>query len=249
MLTSLNVLGLIPARGGSRAIPRKNIALVAGKPLLVYTIEAAQQSRTIHRCIVSTDDEMIAQVARRWRGEVPFLRPAELAQDDTPALPVIQHAVRYLDEKEGWRADVVVYLQPTSPLRRAEHIDQAVDLLLQTDADSVVSVVEVPHQYNPVSIMRIKEGRLAPFLEQSDWILRRQDKPVVYARNGPAVLAVRRATVMEQNSLFGQDCRPLIMEMRNSLDVDGPFDLWLAERLVAERPLTAYGEFVEVDNL
>src|SRR5829696_3701443 len=183
------VLGVVPARGGSRGIPRKNLVEVGGRPLLAYTADAARASRRLSRTVLSTDDAAIATAGRQLGLDVPFMRPPELAVDDTPMLPVLQHAVTEA-AKSGPAADIVVLLQPTSPLRRAEHIDAAVDLLEQSGADSVISVVEVPHQFNPVSVMRLDEDRLHPFTGGLT-IARRQDKPRVFARNGPAVLAVR----------------------------------------------------------
>lgn len=228
----MEILGLIPARGGSKAIPRKNIAPLAGRPLLAYTCDAALASQRLTRIVLSTDDPDIAEVGRQCGVEVPFVRPADLAQDDTPMLSVLQHALRVLRETEGYQPEVIVLLQPTSPLRRVEHIDAAVDILLSTGADSVVSVIEVPHQFNPVSLMRLEKGRLVPFLE-GPLLLRRQDKPPVYARNGPAVLAVRREVLLHKDSLYGDDCRPFIMDERSSVDVDDSLDLEFVEFLLA----------------
>lgn len=226
-----NILGLIPARGGSKSIPHKNIVSLAGRPLLAYTCDAALASKRLTRVILSTDDPEIAAEGRRCGVDVPFMRPDELAQDDTSSLAVIQNVLSVLEDTEGYRTDVVVLLQPTSPLRQAEHIDSAVELLLETGADSVVTVTEVPHQFNPVSIMKIDQDRLVPFVE-GPLILRRQDKPQVYARNGPAVLAMRRATI-QQNSLYGDDCRPILMSAEDSLDIDSPFDLLVCESLLS----------------
>jgi CMP-N,N'-diacetyllegionaminic acid synthase len=218
----MQVLAVIPARGGSKGIPNKNLAIVAGRPLLAYTADAARESSRVTRTIVSTDDAAIADAATGLGLEVPFMRPPSLAADDTPMLPVLQHAVATM-RTGGFAADVVVLLQPTSPLRRAEHIDAAVDLLETSGADSVVSVVEVPHQFNPVSVLRLDGDRLQPFME-GPLVTRRQDKPKVFARNGPAVLAVR-APVLERGSLYGDDCRALIMSADDSLDIDSPRDL------------------------
>jgi len=228
------VLAVIPARGGSKSIPQKNLVPLLGEPLIGWTCRAALGARLLTRTILSTDDPNIAAVARNYGIEVPFMRPAELAEDATPSLPVIQHAVAWV-EASAFRPDAVVILQPTSPLRRAEHIDAAIDLLAATGADSVVTVVEVPHQFNPVSVMRIEEGRLVPFLgTQGMTVLRRQDKPRVYARNGAAVYAIRRDILMG-GSLFGQDCRPLEMSPADSVDIDGPTDLVIAEALLRTR--------------
>ena len=228
----MHVLGLIPARRGSKGVPKKNLVLLAGRPLLSYTCEAAAQSRRLTRTIVSTDDEEVAACARASRVEVPFMRPPALATDETPTLPVVQHALTELERREAYHPDVVVILQPTSPLRRAAHIDAAVDRLIETGAESIVSVVEVPHQFNPVSVLRIENDRIVSFLpDQTSTILRRQDKPQVYARNGAAVYAVRRDTLLA-GTLFGRDCRPLVMRPEDSVDIDGPLDLLLAEALL-----------------
>jgi CMP-N-acetylneuraminic acid synthetase len=158
------------------------------------------------------------------------MRPPELAADATLMLPVLQHAVGAMGER-GFAADAVVLLQPTSPLRRAEHIDRAIELLDASGADSVVTVVEVPHQFNPVSVMRLDGDRLVSFSDGPP-VLRRQDKPRVFARNGPAVLAVR-AGVLASGSLYGKDVRPLIMDSEESLDIDTPADLELLECYLA----------------
>jgi CMP-N-acetylneuraminic acid synthetase len=228
----MRVLGIIPARGGSKGIPHKNLVPLGGRPLLGYTADAARASRTLTRVILSTDDAEVAASARALGLETPFLRPAPLAADDTPMLPVLQHAVAEM-QAVGFEPDVLVLLQPTSPLRRAEHIDAAVDRLEQTGADSIVSVVEVPHQFNPHSVLRMDGARLRPFLE-APTIAGRQQKPHVLARNGPAVLAVRTAVVVD-GSLYGTDSRPLMMSAADSLDIDTTWDLWLAEMILAAR--------------
>ena len=228
----MNVLGVIPARGGSKGIPTKNLAPLCGRPLLAYTADAVNDSRKLTRTIVSTDDERIADCARSLGLEVPFIRPSSLAADDAPMLPVLQHAIRAL-RAGGFDTDMVVLLQPTSPLRRGQHIDAAIDWLQRVRGDSVVSVVEVPHQFNPISVMRVDEGLLKPFLETSA-PTRRQDKPRLYARNGPAVLAVH-ARVIEDGSLYGAESWPLIMTPEESLDIDTPWDLRVAESVLAAR--------------
>jgi CMP-N,N'-diacetyllegionaminic acid synthase len=224
-----NVLGVIPARGGSKGIPNKNLALLCGRPLLAYTADAVKESRKLTRTIVSTDDQRIAECARSLGLEVPFMRPAPLAADEAPMLPVLQHALDMM-RADGFETDIVVLLQPTSPLRRAEHIDTAVDWLQRTAADSVVSVVEVPHQFNPTSVMRLEDGLLKPFLD-GPTATRRQDKPKLFARNGPAVLAVR-AAVVASGSLYGERSWPLGMSPEDSLDIDNPLDLRIAEFVI-----------------
>ena len=219
----MEVVGLIPARAQSKGIPRKNLALLAGKPLLQWTVEAAARSDTLTRVVVSTDWEEAATLARELGAEV-LGRPAELARDETPMLEIVRHALGELG-----RCDVLVLLQPTSPLRRAVHVDGAVRLLLETDADCVVSVVEVPHLFRPDSLMALEGNQLVPLASTRP--ARRQDKPVVYARNGPAVLALRPERLGDD--LYGGDCRPYVMELRYSIDVDGRFDLELAELLLS----------------
>jgi CMP-N,N'-diacetyllegionaminic acid synthase len=224
----MQVLGIIPARGGSKGLTGKNLQTLGGRPLLAYTADAARASRRLSRVVLSTEDDAIARAGSQLGIDVPFRRPAELALDETPMLPVLQHAVRSL--APAFVADAVVVLQPTSPFRRAEHIDEAIALLETSGADSVVSVVEVPHRFNPVSVMRLDAGRLKPFVA-GEPILRRQDKPRVYARNGPAVLAVR-VRVLDQGSLYGDDCRPLMMGVDESIDIDTAADLDYAEHVL-----------------
>jgi CMP-N,N'-diacetyllegionaminic acid synthase len=226
------VLGVIPARGGSKGIPSKNLALLAGRPLLAYTADAARGATRVTRTIVSTDDAGIAAAARGMGLDVPFMRPDTLSGDDTLMLPVVQHALQMV-RAEGFQPDAIVLLQPTSPLRRAEHIDAAIALLERSGSDSVVSVIEVPHQFNPASVMRLDGDRLRPFLDEPS-ITRRQDKPRVLARNGPAVLAMRAPTI-DGGSLYGDDCRPLLMGAEESIDIDTPWDLALAERVLSRR--------------
>jgi len=230
----MEVLGVIPARGGSKGIPKKNLALLAGKPLLAYTCEAALQAKRLTRVIVSTDDQAIAACARDCGIDVPFFRPPHLAADDTPMLEVLCYVLETLRNGEGYRPDVLVLLQPTSPLRTASHIDEAVRVLVETQADSVVSVTEVPHQFRPSSLLQLDGDYLIPCLN-GPIIGRRQDKPVLYARNGPAVLAVRESVVVEQRRLYGDHCHPLVMPPESSIDIDTPFDLRVAETLLASR--------------
>jgi CMP-N-acetylneuraminic acid synthetase len=223
----VRVLGLIPARGGSKGIPGKNLVPLLGRPLIEWTLDAARESRELTDVVVSTDAEGIADVAARAGARV-LRRPAELAADETPMRDVVLHALDELEE-----CDVVVLLQPTSPLRRAQHVDEATVLLRETGADAVVSVVEVPHRYVPQSLMQMIDGRLVAL--EGDVPSRRQDKAVLYARNGPAVLAVRSESARRHATLFGEVCRPYVMSPADSVDVDEPSDLELAEFLLARR--------------
>lgn len=230
----MTVLGVIPARGGSKAIPRKNLAPLEGRPLIAYTCDAARQSRRLTRTIVSTDDPEIAAAARSFGVDAPFLRPAHLAADETPMIDVLVDLIATLERDERYAPEVIVLLQPTSPFRRAEHVDAAIALLETSGADSVVTVIDVPHQFTPSSLMRLDGDRLRPALE-GDVPLRRQDKPRLFARNGPAVAAVRTTVLMTQRTLYGPDTRGLVMSREDSFDIDDSFDLQMAELLLAAR--------------
>jgi CMP-N,N'-diacetyllegionaminic acid synthase len=218
----MDVLALIPARGGSKGVPRKNLAPLAGKPLLVWAIEAARGAPSVTRVVVSTDDDEIAAEATRADTEV-LRRPAELASDETPMAAVVRHAVDEL------APDVLVLLQPTSPLRRSDHVEEALALLIGSGADGVVSVVEVPHNFEPGSLLRLDGDRLVRLGESPP---RRQDKPKLYARNGPAVLALRVDRI--RADLYAGDLRAYVMSRRDSIDVDTCDDLRFAEVLLRE---------------
>lgn len=230
---NLKVVGIIPARGGSKGIPDKNIRPLVGQPLICYTIKAALEARLLSRVLVSTDSPHIAQIAKEYGAEVPFLRPAELAWDDTPRLPVVRHAVAYLKKTEGYRPDIIVTLQPTSPLRMAEHIDAAIEMLVCTGADAVFSVCEAEH--SPYWMRRVDaDGRLVPVLPGSETYLQRQDLPVVYRING-AVYAETYETVCRDRPHADLDIRALVMERRKSIDIDEDLDLRIAETQLLAR--------------
>lgn len=222
------VLGIIPARSGSKGIPGKNTRLLAGRPLLEYTIRAARASKVIDRLILTTDSEQIATVGQQLGLEVPFLRPTELAQDETPMVPVLKHSILFL-EQSGWSADIIVLLQPTAPLRRPKHIIDAVTLLCDTQCDSVASVVEVPRHFSPDYVMKIVDDKLMPFLPEGEFITRRQDTRPAYARDG-TVYVVWREVLMRENSLYGSNCRPLILPRHESITLDTLEDWAVAEQ-------------------
>jgi len=233
----MKILAIVPARGGSKGIPQKNIYPLCNKPLISYTIKAIQKSKVITRAILSSDSEEILNIATDYGLEAPFVRPAELAQDDTPALPVIKHAVQWLEENDNYRADYIILLQPTSPLRTEKHIDEALAKLLNSDADSLVSVVEVPHNCTPNSIMKLEGEYLTPYLPLDESIHLRQLKPVYYARNGAAIYAFTYNCLMEKHSLFGEKILPYLMEKDCSIDVDDLFDLKLCELILSSMKL------------
>lgn len=226
------VLGIITARGGSKSIPRKNVKLVAGKPLIAWTIQAALDSHSLNRVIVSTDDAEIEQVSRAWGAEVPFLRPAELAQDTSPHMDVIIHATEWLETHENYCPDYIVLLQPTSPLRTAQDIDAAVALALQKDADCVISVSESPA--HPYLNKRITEdGKLVDFVYTPEGYLPRQSFPPAYFVNGAIYLA-RRDVLLRERNWYTDNTYPHVMSPENSLDVDTPWDLHLADLVLRD---------------
>jgi len=226
----VKILGLIPARGGSKGIPDKNLKELAGKALLAYTAEAAQASGLIDRLVLSTDSKEIAELGRSLDIEVPFMRPAELAQDETAMLPVLQHAVREL-EADGWKAEIIVLLQPTSPLRKAKHISAAVEMLKTNKCDSVVSVVEIPELFAPQKAMRKQNDLLQFWLPDGHTITSRQQLVPAYAREG-TVFVFWRDVLMEQNSIYGEKCLPLILSSDESMNLDDWEDWQLAEEIL-----------------
>lgn len=229
------VLAVIPARGGSKGVPRKNIRPVLGKPLIAYTIETALAAqRLFHRIIVSTDDEEVAAIARAWGAEVPFLRPAELVGDQVPMVPVLQHAVRFVEGQEGIRLDWVCLLQPTEPFRTVEDLEQALSLGSAGGCDSVISVVQV-FSVHPILMKRIEDGRLLPYCIEEEEGTRRQDyQPPAYMRNG-AIYLTRRDVLMERSSIWGKVIRPYVMPPERSVGVDTELDLMLIELLMKEQ--------------
>jgi CMP-N-acetylneuraminic acid synthetase len=224
------VLLVITARGGSKGVPRKNIRLVCGKPLIAYSIEAALQVRDrLFRIIVSTDDAEIADISRKYGAEVPFMRPYELAADKTPTLPVLQHAVRSIEEEDGIRIGWVLLLQPTSPLRTKDDILAALELAELGGCDSVISVVKSPT--HPLFMKRIENGQLLSFsdvLVEKEGTRRQDAQPPAYVRNG-AIYLTRRDVLMEQNSIWGRLIRPYVMPPERSVNIDSELDLKLAE--------------------
>ncbi len=238
---SVEVLAIIPARGGSKGIPRKNIRPFVGYPLIAWSIAAASQAQTVTRTIVSTDDEEIAAVARQYGAEIPFLRPAEFAQDNTTDLPVFAHALRWLEEHERYRPDVVVQLRPTSPIRPPDCVDRAVRLLLEhPEADCVRGVV--PAGQNPYKMWRIdpQSGRMIPLLSvpgvPEPYNAPRQSLPQAYWQTGH-IDAIRPATILAKNSMTGEAIYPLILDPRYTVDIDTPADWARYEQVVATMAL------------
>ena len=226
----MEILAIIPARGGSKRIPRKNIKKLSGQSLLSYSASAALGSEILNRTILTTDDEEIRRVGLDLGLEVPFLRPGDLAKDDTPSLPVIKHAVQMLEALEGYKPDIIVILQTTSPFRTSKHIDDALKIFLKSDSASLVSVTEVPHNMNPYSIMQLKkDGTIKPFLKYDENNNLRQKKPIFYARNGAAIYICTYQCLMKKNSLYGDKIVPFFMNKETSIDLDDEIDWKIAQ--------------------
>ncbi|UJH92540.1 acylneuraminate cytidylyltransferase family protein [Antarcticibacterium sp. 1MA-6-2] len=226
----MKVLGIIPARGGSKGIPGKNIKLLGGKPLLAYTADSATASRFLSRVILSSDNSGIISIGKEFGLEVPFVRPQELAGDGTKSLEVIQHAVKFLKEK-GEEYDAVCLLQPTTPLRSSGFIDTAIEKFIQGNYDSVISVREVPAEFNPHWIFEEKDGNLKIATGETEIISRRQDLPKAYHRDG-AIYITKTAVLLEQNSLYGNNIGFIDTTGSSFVNIDTPEDWEEAEKLV-----------------
>lgn len=230
MIENEEIVAIIPARGGSKGIKNKNIKLLAGKPLISYTIEEACKSKYIDRVIVSTDDEKIVEVSLKYGAEVPFLRPKELAQDDTPGIEVILHAIKWLEEKENYKPKYVMCLQCTSPLRRVHHIDKAIEMIKEKQAPALVSVCE--SEVNPywMKVMD-KNNRLIDFIKTNANFYRRQDLPTIFRLNG-AIYIAEREILLERKTWFLEETIGYIMERYSSIDIDDIVDFQFAEFLI-----------------
>ncbi|MBX2889316.1 MAG: acylneuraminate cytidylyltransferase family protein [Saprospiraceae bacterium] len=228
-------VALIPARGGSKSIPKKNIRLLGGAPLLAYSIAAGLQAKWVDRVLVSTDSAEIAEVALAWGAEVPFLRPAELAEDTTTDFPVFEHALRWLEENEGYRADIIVQLRPTSPLRPPHLVDEAIELLRNApDADSVRGVT--PSGQNPFKMWRIESGMLQPLLAldlPEPYNQPRQALPDTFWQTGH-VEVMRRETIIQKHSLTGDVILPCVVPPEYAIDLDNLYQWDYAEHVLAK---------------
>ncbi len=231
----MGFIAVIPARGGSKGILGKNLAPCNGHPLIHYTFKAAQESKKIDEVLLSTDDQRIAQFGRESSISVPYMRRPELATDEAPMIGVLQEALDWM-MSSGKNPEGIVLLQPTSPLRTARHIDEAIEVFRKTGAQTVVSVVEVPHRFHPVSLMKLAaEGPISPYIAVSAPPLRRQDKPKIYARNGPAIVIVK-PEILRSGQLYGERTFPYFMEDTASIDVDSQTDLRVAELFLRSLP-------------
>jgi len=226
------VVAILPARGGSKGIPRKNIKMLAGKPLIAWTIGAALRSRCLDRVITSTDDDEIAQVARQLGAEVPFLRPADLASDTATSVEVVLHALDWLQQNEYAQPDFVMLLQPTSPLRTAEDIEAAVVLQREKQAEAVVSVCKTAHP--PQWLKRFgPNGELLPW-ESGVEPSRRQEAAPAYQQNG-AIYLVKTVTLSRERTFLPERTFGYVMPPERSVDIDSPWDFYSAELILKDK--------------
>ncbi len=230
----VKILALIPARGGSKGVPHKNIRNLNNNPLIAYSIKTALEAKEFfHRIIVSTDDEEIASIAKAYGAEVPFIRPKELGYDKVPMVPVIKHAIEFIENQDMITIDWVLLLQPTAPFRLRDDISNIIRLGLRGGYDSVISVVQV-FSVHPILMKKIENNKLLPFCIEEIEGTRRQDYfPPAYMRNGSMYLS-KRDVIMKKNSIWGKDICPYIMPESRSVNIDSEMDFKLAELLFSE---------------
>jgi CMP-N,N'-diacetyllegionaminic acid synthase len=230
----MKFVAIIPARGGSKRIPRKNIADCAGKPLLSWTAEAALGSSLLSSICLSTDDRVIADLGLSLGLEVPFMRPDIAATDQAPMMTVLQHFIDNIGDLN--KDDAIVLLQPTSPLRTSDHIDRAIRLYMARDAESLVSICEAPHIYHPMKALSVQEGFLQTYLNDAPkpGHTHEVEMPTVYGRNGPAIL-ISRVSTLQSGELYGERSLPFEMTVEDSIDVDEPVDLAMADYFLRTR--------------
>jgi CMP-N-acetylneuraminic acid synthetase len=199
----MKILAIIPARGGSKGVPKKNIKLLGGKPLIAYTSEIALQSQYLSTVILSSEDETIIDIAKKLGIQVPFVRPFELSLDNTPSIDVVVHALKWYANQNIF-FDAICLLQPTSPFRTVNFLDNAIKKFIESGSDSLVSVQKVPHEFNPHWTFEAdKKGNLKIATGESNIIGRRQDLPQTYHRDG-SIYIVKTAVILEKNSLYGE---------------------------------------------
>jgi CMP-N,N'-diacetyllegionaminic acid synthase len=222
------ILGVVPARGGSKGVPGKNIRPLQGKPLIVYTLEAACNSGVLARTIVTTDSKEIEEIVLRHGFECPFLRPSGLACDDIPLIFAVKHALAFM-EGNGKKYSTVCLLQPTSPFRTARHIQTAVKKYQESDCDTLVSVVNVPHRFVPKSLM-VQKGEYLENYQGGDVSVSRHQDEHLLARNGPAIL-ISDAELIRNGTFYGNRLVGFPMDLISSVDIDEEDDWRLAERI------------------
>ncbi|HKD35965.1 MAG TPA: acylneuraminate cytidylyltransferase family protein, partial [Pirellulales bacterium] len=225
----MKVLGIIPARAGSKRVPQKNLRLLGGKPLVEWAIEAAICSPSINRLVVSSDDAEILKIARVYCEVTPIRRPAKLSTDASPAIDYVRHSLKKVESERPDRFDAIAIVQPSSPLTISDDIDGTIELLETSGADTAVSIVEVAHDLHPAKFKIMQGDRLLPYYEQEQGRMAAHELPKVYVRNC-SVYATRRY-VIEQGRIIGDDCRGHVMPRERSIDINDELDLAFAEFL------------------
>lgn len=228
----MKALGTICARGGSKRTPRKSLRLLAGKPLVAHTIEAALKCKELERVVMSTDDKEIAEIARKYGIEVPFIRPAELATDTAPKWAVLKHIVNFLQIHQGYEPDIIVDLDPTSPLREEKRISECLSVLIDgpKDLDGVITVYEADKNPYFNMVEYDEEGYVRLVKQPSNIIARTQDAPKVYSMNA-SIYVLRKNSLMNSNGLFENKLKAVIMEPWTK-DIDTPLDFQIVEFLI-----------------
>jgi CMP-N-acetylneuraminic acid synthetase len=228
----MRVLAIVPARGGSKRVPRKNVRLLGGKPLVLRAIEAARGARSVARVVVSSDDPEVLAIARAVDPAIALERPAAISGDTAPAIDYVRHALATLEGAGEARFDAVCIVQPSSPLTLSEDIDATVALCERTGADSAVSVMKLDHAVHPVKLKTLQGDRLVPYLEEERGRMAEHELPALYVRNC-AVYVTRRAAV-ERGQIIGDDCRGYVMPRERSVDINDELDFKFAQFLFAE---------------
>ena len=234
--TKPKILVVIPARGGSKSVPRKNIRNLNGKPLIAYTIEAANKIKDkFYKIIVSTDDEEISEISKEFGAEVRFIRPQKLAGDKVPTYPVLQHAVSFVENEDSVKIDMVMLLQPTTPFRSTEDILNCISLSQHSDTDSIISVVQV-YSNHPILMKKIENGRLTHYaIEEKEGTPRQLYKPPAYMRNG-AIYITKRDVLIENNSIWGTSITPYVMPAERSYNIDDEIDFLTSQIIMENAP-------------
>jgi CMP-N-acetylneuraminic acid synthetase len=235
----MNILGVITARGGSKGVPNKNIKLLDGKPLIAYTINGAKKSKFITDLIVSTDSEEIASICREHGAVVPFTQPAELAQDTSGHLEVMQYAVKFMEKQKNITYNYAVIFQPTSPFRTVEDIDKTIEKIIEHDADSAFSMYEIEKSQHPIKVKKMEGDTVLPYCMEEQIGTHRQDFPVAYKRSG-AVYVTKRDLLINDNKLFGEFNVGHIVPAERSIDIDSHFDWLKAEYMLGELKKKGY---------
>ena len=236
---TIKTLGVIPARGGSKSIPRKNIVPVCGKPLIYYTIKSAAKAKLLDACIVSTDDEEIADIARSCGADVPFLRPSGISRDDSTDIEFLRHALLWLRDNRSWEPEIVLNLRPTSPLRTAGDIDAVIELMETTGCDSVRTVIKPQHKPHKMWWLE-DEARMRPLMPTEQFETLGTDVPRqllpqnIYWQTG-LVDATRARFILEENKIYGPDIRGLVSDPARSIDLDDPDDLEMLDFIMRKR--------------